>query len=142
VLADGVYVGLKTVSSAGVIELDEVAQEVIAGLKYETRIKSLPLDVGSAIGTGLGAIKNIDKAIVKFFRTVYAKIGRDKDDSRIEEFIFRDVADTTNPPVPKTGEYDVDFSGDYERSSQIEVFSDLPYPMVVNGIIARGITYD
>ncbi len=142
VLADGAYIGDKLVSSTGTITLDDAAREVIAGLKYETRIKLLPIDAGSAIGTALGAIKNIDKAIVKFFRTVYAKIGRDRDDSRIEEIIFREFVDPAGPPTPKTGEKEVDFSGDYERSSQIEIFSDLPYPMIVNGVISRGITYD
>lgn len=142
VLADGAYIGTKVVDSSGQITLDTAAQEVIAGFSYETRVKTLPVNAGSAIGTGIGAIKRFHKVIIKFFNTVYAKVGQDFSDTRMEEVVLRDAGDGEGAPSVVTGEKKVDFSGDYECSQQLEIYSELPYPMIVNGVMIEGQTYD
>ena len=74
VLADGLSVG-DFVVTGGEITLPSAATEVIAGMKYKAKIKTMPIDEGGTIGDSVGTVKRIDELGIRFYNTVDAKFG-------------------------------------------------------------------
>jgi hypothetical protein len=140
VVADGVYVGQKVVSS-GTITLDEDATEIIAGLNYRSKVEPLNVEAGSIIGSGQGTIKRIDEATIRFNRTIGGKFGPSTDN--LTEIIFRPPTITLDVPIPLFNEdKTLKFDSSYARKTKIVVVQDLPLPMEVTAIVSRGQTYD
>jgi hypothetical protein len=140
VVADGIYVGEKTVAS-GNITIPRVARRVIAGLKYVPVIETMPIEVGSTIGTGATAIQKIDRATVRFDKTIGAKVGSEASD--VDEIIFRPTGHPMNTALPLfTGDKIVNFPGGPERRAQVYITQDQPFPLTVLGMMLRGIVYD
>lgn len=130
-----------TVKALGEIVLDRDHTEVLAGLNYRTRIETLPIEAGAAIGSAQGAIKRIDRAVVRFSRTVGAKIG--PSDTELETLLFRPTTVPMDEETPLfTGDKEVKFDGTVDRDARVVVIQDLPLPMNVTAIIQRGQTYD
>lgn len=143
VVADGKYIGQKTVSAAGGITLDTAAQEVLAGLKYDMKLKLLPFEAGSVLGAALTAVQRVEKVLVKLYKTISLKIGRSFDAGDLEEILFNDVNQAPENTIPLyTGVKEADFTGDYERESQVCILHDVPYPCTVSAVVAEGVTYD
>lgn len=141
VLADGQYVGTKLVSDSGVITLDLAAQEVIAGKNFSMRVKLLPIDIGSQLGSAFTAVQRIEKVLVKLFKTAFLKFGTSFDN--MYEFVFTDVNDPQEDTIELfTGVKEEDFPGDYDREAVVCFESDVPYPCTIGGVVMEGITYD
>lgn len=146
VIADGLYVGQKTVSS-GSITLDNSATDVIVGLRYDAVLKTLPPEAGSSIGSAQGEIKRNDRTVIRFHRTVGAKFGSAGEfrvnEEKLEEIIFRPPNIAMNAPIPLfTGDKVLQHPASSEESAQVIVKQELPFPCNVVSIINRGITYD
>jgi hypothetical protein len=140
VLADGLYIGEKTVAS-GAITLDTAAQVIIAGLAYNAKVKTLRIDEGSLIGSAQRAIKRIDEVALRFFKTVHAYVG--KDDTNIYEVNFREPGANPGDPIALfTGDKIVRPKTTWDRDGQIYVKSSKPYPMHLCAVIMRGETSD
>lgn len=138
VIADGNYLGQKTVSGSGHITLDTAATVVWAGYDYETIIETLPLVQGSNIGTALGQISRIDGLQVNFERTMHAQYGSSSD--KLVDFLIRTTAHPMGSPVDLfTGFKKVNFSGDYDREVTAMVYSNKGLPMTVNYMVMRGL---
>lgn len=142
-LADGLYHGEKVVDGSGQITLTAVdATELVAGLKYTSRVVPVVPDVGVQTGSSLGRPKKMDKLAIKFYRTVGAKFLRYAD-SKTEDIIFRPVNLAANLPIPMyTGFKDIDFPGTWEKDEKFSIETDLPLPMTVLGIYVRGTSND
>jgi hypothetical protein len=142
-LADGLYHGEKVVDGSGQITLTAVeATELVAGLKYTSRVVPVIPDVGVQTGSSLGRPKKMDKLAIRFHRTVGAKILRYAD-SKTEDIIFRPVNLAANLPIPMyTGFKDIDFPGTWEKDEKFSIETDLPLPMTVLGIYVRGTSND
>jgi hypothetical protein len=147
VIADGVYVGEKTVSSTGTFTLSVAATAIKVGFKYKSRIKTLPVEGGSQIGSALGSLQRIDQAKIHFYRSGNASAGsaeQDDDDnldSLDAEFRPASIASATPTPL-YTGYKVVDLSHDYERAGQLVVETEGPLAMTITHIVLRGQTYD
>lgn len=76
VVADGAYVGQKTVSG-NAITLDTAAALVHVGYSFNSDIKLLRNDVGSVLGTAFGKTQRTHRCAVYVNRTVNIKIGKD-----------------------------------------------------------------
>jgi hypothetical protein len=113
VLADGVYVGQKTVSS-GEITLDEDATESIeAGLPYTIQIKSNPIEVPQA-GTGVSKKKRIAELTTRLYSSQNIVINGEEaslTSDEIQDYTFYGIGDwgeiiyfeiTQNKPYPLT----------------------------------------
>jgi hypothetical protein len=140
VLADGNYIGTKVISSGNLV-LTRNYTEVIVGLPYTMKVKPLLAEPGSVIGSGMGAIRRIDRAVVKFFNTVGAKIGAVYGTEQGLE--FRPLTLDMDEEIPLfSGVKVVEFDGDYDREANIVLTQELPLPCNVNYIATRGLLYD
>lgn len=137
VVADGNYVGTKTVSS-GDITLDSAADEVIAGLSYEAEIIPVAPQAGSAFGVPTGHIRRISEALIEFVRTLHAKYGPDGKTTR-DTISFRDASQIANENTTLfTGIKRVAIDGNNDREASVAITSDLPVPMEVRSITFKG----
>jgi len=141
VIGDGAFQG-EAVVTGGSITIPGAAITIwIVGLKYESKINTLPIEAGSVIGSAQGSIKRIDRSVIRFLRTIGAKFGSDPDN--LEDIVFRPPDLPMDEATPLfTGDKTLEFSSDYNRRGEVIIVQDLPLPMTVLGIISRGITYD
>jgi len=140
-LADGIYHGEKVVDGSGQITLDINATELIAGLKYRSLLKTSNINLGSVIGSAQGANKSIDDIVIRFNRTVGAKFG--SNDSELETIEFRTPDLVNNAEIPLfTGDRHLGFQSGWSERLNLIVAQDLPLPLEVEGIFARGVTND
>jgi hypothetical protein len=140
VVADGNYVGEKTVAS-GAITLDVAAVEAIVGLKYRSLVKTLPVEDGSNLGSAQLGKQRTDRVMLRFTDTIGGKIGID--DSDLQDIIFREGTLPVEDPIPLfSGDKVVNLDDNSKERSQIVVVQDLPFPMTLNAIYSRGQTND
>ena len=126
VWGDGAILDDATVAS-GAITLTEKVSVAQIGLRYSHTYKSLKVSGGNPAGTPLGKVKIITAATLSVRHAHTCQIG--PDDTTLEEFDFREVADPMDAGTPLfTGTKFVDFSGDYDRDVRIVVTSDDPCP--------------
>lgn len=140
VLADGKDVGDFTVSGGAVV-LPRNYTDMVAGLKYRSRLVTINAETGSPIGTAQGLDKRIDRAMIRFFRTAVAKFGR-KTQAVLDTVTFRNFSAPGNPITPTSDDKVVPFPAGYDKKGQIAIETDRPFPMAVTSVTLRGITYD
>lgn len=145
VIADGNYIGTKVVgaSSSNTITLASNATTITAGYTYQSIVSPILPDVGSVIGTAIGAVRRINDIAIRFRRTVAAKFGRTTSANDVEEIVFRPASVSTSLPIPLfDGIKRRSFNGEYDRDPQIYIYQDDPLPMEVTSFSADGVTYD
>jgi hypothetical protein len=99
-------------------------------------------EAGSIIGTAQGAIKKIHKITLRFWRTLWAKVGRDEDND-MDEVEFHQGPDLIGlSPELFEGDKTQEFDGDYDRNGFVRIICDEPLPFCLVGIISEGMTYD
>ena len=140
ILADGNYIGTKTVAS-GQITLDDSYSTVIVGFKYTHSLEIQPVDLGTGIGSAMGSIKRIDRAVLRFNSSAACKVGPSLSD--LEELIFRVPETPMGDPVELvTDDKKVDFRGGYDRQARLVISHDVPLPCNLTCLSLRGITAD
>jgi hypothetical protein len=143
VLLDGNYLGDFTVAS-GAIDLgagNTGYTTIIVGKKYTHKLEIQPVDLGSGIGSAVGAIQRIDRAVVRFNSSASASVG--PDENTLEELVFRDPDDPMGDPITLvTDDKVVDFQGNYDRQARLVVMSENPLPCNVTCVSLRGVVGD
>jgi len=140
ILADGAVCADTDVVS-GAITLSDAASVVHVGLPYTSVLEPMRLEAGSQEGTAQGKIKRIHKLIVRFYRTIGARIGTDSEN--IDVVPFRKPSDLMGSgPALFTGDKEVEFPGGYSKDSFIRIEQTQPLPMTVLSIMPRMKTYD
>ena len=124
VYADGAVQAQQTVTN-GALTLATAAAKVQAGLAYDSTIKTLRVEAGSAIGTSQGQLKRINNVIVRVLKTLQLKVGTpttqyDQDLTAI-----------------KTGDVEAHHDGGWETEGQVVVKCDDPVPCHVIAIIQQ-----
>lgn len=76
ILADGAVQSPKTVEN-GAFSLDIDAFYIIAGLGYQTYIKTMPFEAGSENGTAVGKRKRVNELSMRVWRTSGCRVGYD-----------------------------------------------------------------
>lgn len=136
-------VELTSVDSNGFLALKDPASEVIAGLKYTSKLKTMKLEAGSEAGTAQGSLKRNEAIILRFYKTYGAKFGIASNEANLEEVVFRPAGHEMDSQLSLfTGDKYLDFPGDYERFFQVLVQQDKPLPMNLLAIVHRGVTYE
>jgi hypothetical protein len=139
ILADGLVHPNKTVSAGGVLTLDWDATEIIVGLPYTPIVKILPIEAGSVLGSSQGAIKRVDRATIRFDRTIGCKYGPSED--KLKSLDFRNKNVPMNAITPMfSGNKQVDFPMGYELDACVVIVQDQPLPMTILSITTRGDT--
>ena len=139
VLRDG-FVHADVVVAGGNVVVDTASDEVIAGLQYKPFLQTMRLEVGGHLGSAQAETKRIDRAVVRFYKTFGAKVGRDL--SNLEAAIFRPPSLPMGDPLPLfTGDKRINFDSEPDKEAYVVITQDEPLPLTVLGIVLRGTTY-
>lgn len=143
VLADGKYVGTAVVASdaTGTFTCPVAATSVVIGFKYTGIIKTMPIQQGGQWGLPIGRHKRVDEMEISFIKSFGCKFGKDVD-ALDEVAMWDQTQNMEDAPRYFTGEKVVTFPTGYERSLQVVIKQDQPYPCYIRGVTPRGVTYD
>ena len=140
ILANGAAHADKTVSS-GAITLDRAVTNAHIGLAFSSKLETLRIDAGSAMGTSQAKNKRIGEVTVRLFRTVGMKIGTSS--TQLDTVPFRSTASTMDNPLALfTGDKTVEFNGGYDDDATITIIQDLPLPMSILAIFPTLTVFD
>lgn len=132
VLADGHPVSGMTVS-AGAITLPEPAAYVVAGLPYQARLVSLPVEPGSRLGSSRGVRKMAEQFVLVLKDTIGGRFGqRGRTLDPIAPRRAGDVLGRT--PGPRTETISQSVESDYDAELEFEFVHDLPTACTVLGV--------
>jgi hypothetical protein len=144
VTADGNYIGELPLQGG---ELQGLAADyhdssiIVIGKAYESVLEIQPIDIGSGVGSAMGSIKRIDRAVVRFNKSAAASVGPDV--NTLEELVFRDSATPADEAIDLvTRDIDLKFLGGYDREARVVVKTRDPLPCNVTCISLRGVTAD
>lgn len=141
VIADGIYIGEKLASGAGVITLAHPASEIIAGFYHERVVQPLGIEVGSPTGSSQGLTKMADTVTVRFVRTVNALLGKGESTDFYPIKFIDPGAFVGVQPELFTGDKR-EWLGGYSRECSPVIKQDIPYPFEIACIILNGQSYD
>ena len=140
ILADGAAHANKTVSS-GSITLDRSVTKAQIGLPFTSKLETLRIDAGSAMGSSQGKNKRIGEVTVRLFRTVGLKIGTSS--TELDTIPFRSSSDSMDTALSLfTGDKTAEFNGGYDDDATITIVQDLPLPMTVLAIFPTLSVFD
>lgn len=133
-----------TVNGSGEISLDFAVTDIIIGLPYEARFKSVKLAYGSTAGTALTQKKRVDHLALLGVNTAPdgLRIGRDFDNMTKLSSIYKGKA---LEPYYIVSEWDYDataFGGKYDTDSRVCIKAVSPYPATIAGMVIHLQTHD
>lgn len=121
VVADGVYIGTKTVSN-GQIELDSPAARVVAGVGYDSDLKTLP-QAYQVQGFGQGTTKNVRDVWMRVLDTAGLEVGPSEGElSKVDTLTNKEL---------QTGEYETAVPSEWTQSGQMLVRQSAPRPATI-----------
>src|SRR3990167_5242215 len=127
VFANGSIQSDQTVSSSGVITLDEASTTVQAGLGYTHRLRTLKFDVGSMTGTAQGQLKRIREINYILNNSLTLEAGASS--SQLTHVDFREVGDEMDTaPDMFTGVHALATGLGWDEDPRVYVESDDPVP--------------
>lgn len=133
ILADGAVVPAQVVASGDII-LTRAANVVQGGLTYTPQFKNLPPEIPTQSGTSQTLVKRINKIVLRLRDTLGLQIG--KDVGHLLDLPFRHVVDVMGEPPPLfTGDYEVEYPGEYEKTGQFILQQNKPLPFTLQAII-------
>jgi hypothetical protein len=101
----------------------------------------MDLEIQGAGGSTQGARKKIHEAVVRFYKTLGAKIGSSS--GNLDTIPFRTPSDLMgHPPALFTGDKVVTFPGGWDRHGYIRITQEQPLPMTVLAIVPKVNTND
>jgi len=119
VLAGGAKHPDRTVAS-GSITLDDSYTDVVAGLSYTSRLKTLPLEVADPEGGSMGKVARIDHLVLRLYNSFGGTVGPDATNQ--DPLIFRSGDDEMDEQVPTfTGDKKVSFAGPFRRRKEVVI---------------------
>ena len=128
--------------TAGVATLNKEYGNVNIGLPYTQRVKSMPLEGASPIGSTQGSRGRVTELVLKFFETVGCRYGA-TNAGTLQELDFRKPSDPQDEGVPLfTGQKNVKPKRGFADTLQIEVEQAQPLPMTLLGYVAKVDTSD
>ena len=144
ILADGAVRPAATVVASGTIgtiTLNTAASIVIAGLPFTSILEPMDLETKEAEGSAQGRRKKIHNVVIRFFKTLGAKIGSNA--GTLDTISFRTPSDLMGQPPPLfTGDKVVAFPGGWDRHGYIRITQEQPLPLTVLAIIPMVNTND
>jgi hypothetical protein len=144
ILADGAPLPDQVAGAGGEVTLDEDVTKCVIGLKYESIIKPMRLDVDPMVGPTQGLNRRVNELTVRFYRTVGCSFGDGEEVDSVNgglkwrSLSFRDTSNDMDAPVPLfTGEKDIEGFGNWGREGTIILKQTQPLPWTVLAIIAK-----
>lgn len=130
ILADG-GVAPPQVVTLGAVALDAPASTVNVGLPYVSQVQTMPLSM-QAEAFGQGAVKNINKAHLRVYKSQAFKAGPDFD--HLQAYPSRSTEPYGSPPDLITDEVPVMLSPSWQRNGQICIQQDQPIAFTLLGM--------
>lgn len=118
------------VDSLGEISLNEFAAVCHAGIKYQGKLKPMPIIAGGDNGPGVGNTKNTHACLIQFYNTLGGQVGPNEDE--LEQLPYRDLDDLMDvgPGLFSGWQYvSLPDSDSFEKAPVI--IQDLAMPMTV-----------
>ena len=132
VLTDGAVHPEVVVQSDGSITLQWPASRIIAGLPYQARVKTVPIEIPGG-ETLQGRVKRIVSVVVRLYRSLGLRVGLG---NALEEVNFREGSTPMDePPSLFTGDKRVSFRHGTDYKGQIELVSTGALPLVVLAVM-------
>jgi hypothetical protein len=133
-----------TVNGSGEIELDFAVEELIVGLPYQARFKSVKLAYGSQAGTALTQKKRVDHLALMGVNTAPdgLRIGRDFTNMTKMSSVYKGKV---LEPFYILEDWDYDataFGGKFDTDSRVCIEANSPYPATISGLVIHMQTND
>lgn len=135
------FVGTGTVSS-GEVTSPRTSTRLVAGLKYESKVKLLPPNPGTPYGSGEGLVRRIERVVIRFFRTIAASVGIDTGETGFDDITFRTADQALGDPIPLFSGLKTVEIAYTEEDHQVVIKTDKPLPMEISAITIKGQTYE
>lgn len=146
VVADGIYIGTKTLNGSGNLTLDTAASSVAVGFNYVSRGILTCLEANALFGSGLGQVKRTEEITFLLDRTSSFEFGVTEDDGSVgtlQEIEFREATVAAGDPTPLfSGEKTLKLTASYQRKQRIVFQTQEPLPSTVVGIVMKGLLSD
>jgi len=138
-VADGALQRGKEVSVSGVIELDEAAKTVVAGLGYSSELTTMPLEIDMQNGQSLLRKKTVGEIRLRYYNSIggEAKSG----ESEWQTIMSRDmIFDEMDKPITLKSEVSLlnPMSG-YSATANVSVRQQEPFPLNLTAVV---VTYE
>jgi hypothetical protein len=139
VLADGSIHPNVTVQSDGTITLDYDADHVIAGLPYESLLRTMKLAYGAVVGTAVGQHKRTHEVDIVVHNALGGKYS--SGDGKLYPIPYRQMSDATeaSPPV-QSDEIRLTLRGRWETDPRIVIRHEDPVPFTLLGMAVHMTT--
>ncbi len=106
------------------------------GLRYEGVINPMKLDVVSQLGPTQGKRRRISEIVIRFKDSLGCKFGKSR--NNLDPVIFRQSTDLMDESPPLfTGDQILRWQGGSDRSADVFIVQDEPYPCVVLGLAIK-----
>lgn len=122
------------VNEDGEIELNREVRYIIAGLAYDSKIRTLRAEGGAATGTSQGEMKRTDKILLRVCNTFGLSYGSNDDNQKQINFWSDDRPDLVRL---FTGDKPLEFPNGWDRDGRVQLESDSPFPFTVNFIVSK-----
>lgn len=133
-----------TVDGSGQITLDFAVTDVVIGLPYTAKFKSVKLAYGSSAGTALTQKKRVDHLGIVGLNTAPdgLRIGRDYDNMTKLSGIYKGKP-LDNYFIVDEWDYDATaFNGKFDTDSRVCITAQSPYPATICGFVINMATND
>lgn len=141
ILGDGSVRAPKVVNSSGQITLDRPASVIHVGLTYTAKLRSIRYEAGGNEGTAQTKTGRVQRLGLRLLNTLGLKFGPSED--KLQEIQFRmGFHKMDQSPLLFTGDQVVNFPGDYDRSRQVTLVADQPYPCTITGLVPWMVVYE
>ena len=141
ILGDGSVRAPKVVNSSGQITLDRPASVIHVGLAYTAKLRSIRYEAGGNEGTAQTKTGRVQRLGLRLLNTLGLKFGPSED--KLQEIQFRMGFHKMDQSPPLfTGDQVVNFPGDYDRSRQVTLVADQPYPCTITGLVPWMVVYE
>ena len=134
-VAGGADLGLFTVSG-GAVSLGRDVTQVVIGLDYKSKLRTLRWEAGAKDGTAQHKTKRFTRIWFRFIETLGGAAG--PADGDVERLEYREGgSDMDTPPPIFTGDHDMPWREGYETDGFVYVETSDPYPMILVSIAPR-----
>jgi hypothetical protein len=137
VLSDGARHPDRTVTG-GQITLQRAASKVQVGLPCEGFLQPMDMEGGSGNGTSQGKTKRPNVMVIRVDNSLGGTAGRSEE--TLKEMKYRNTSVPMGSPPPAfTGDIEMEWDGDYEKSMPIVIKKDRPMPLTVVAVMPQAL---
>ena len=141
ILADGAAVPQSTVNVGSVV-LSNAASKVLVGLPYSSRVETLRIEGGSALGTSQTKLKKLSSVGIRLWQSAGFSIGAVTGSLDVVPIRTTEDAMDAHPPLFSGDKEIREFPGGWTRNGYIVIEQDQPLPLTVQAIVANIETSD